>query len=187
MQLKMFIIILILLLNPFLSNAQSLKSPRVLSYSESKRYIDCVKSFPWLLQRAFGWEGGLARMPTYIFSDSTNIQVYSFPNGYTTLGFAMLSEAGLVVFKTGTDSIISIFPWSDKIKDQIVGDYPINLNLDRTYYKFREQNSGWGLSAIIIAIADDDYYTIQFNLDADMMGSGYVHIPVITNGLKRHN
>ncbi len=163
--------------------AQDIGCPQVLCYSRAKPYIDAVRHFPWKLKMAFGWQNDPAQdLPTYVFRDSTEIQAFEFPNRLVALCFSEGSYAGAVIFRTNTDSVLAVYPWSEQVKGHLEEGYENNFGFYQTGYAFKEnaKYDSWTLNIYTLAIVDTEYQVWHFELDTDLNYSGASRTLILT-------
>jgi hypothetical protein len=154
--------------------SQEIKNPQILSYEESLPYIKAVRSFPWALRLAFGWQNEKPTSLKYIFSDSSKIQVFQFPNHRTALCFIDYEYGGGVVFETGTQTILNVYPWSERVKENLENGYDAGFYFENYGYEFERRGIIWVLSLNTLVHVNGEYqvWHFYFDLDGGGLGSG---------------
>jgi hypothetical protein len=156
-----------------LSFSQNSDFPRVLTLDAAKHYIDLVKLTPSRTHALFSFQREfLEELQEHYFHDSSDIQAFQFPNGLTVLAVADLALAGAVVFKTGSDSILTVHCWSDVVIKERPKDSEAELVFEQTGYKFTKAAEIWNLTAFIVARFEPEYQLWHFSFDLDPQHSG---------------
>ncbi|MGD0037255.1 MAG: hypothetical protein ABSC53_08190, partial [Bacteroidota bacterium] len=140
-------------------------SPQVLPYSISSSYIKAIRSLPWKLKMAFGWQNETSESLRFVFSDSLAIQTFQFPNERTVVCFAKYSYAGAVVFKTGTDTIIRVHSWSERVKETLGNGFESEFSFYNYGYTFEEHKTFWKLYLYTLVMVDNEFQVWHFYLD----------------------
>jgi len=147
----------------------------ILSKEEALPYLNKVRSMPWKLKHAFRWENySKEYIPKFEDFETSDIQVFSFPRNRTVFCFSELTYSGAIIFKTGTDSIINVWPWSEKIKDELDKPFRKHFSIDLLYYQFQystDHRGNWELHILAVTAIDGIYHfwRLGFNVNDDYL------------------